>query len=80
MEGIDNLALLVDDIREQVSENKVDRCLEADLFYMLADWFGFPVQNIGTKTANIGKHNARIFAWAENNGVEIEIIVKRKGR
>lgn len=74
-----DLILLIDNIRNQVSENKVNRCLEANLFYLLSDCFGFPVQNVGTETANIGTPNARIFAWAENDKVEMEIIVKKKG-
>lgn len=79
VEEMNKQHVIVDDIRFQVSENKVNRCLEANMFYLLSDCFGFPVQNVGTETGKIGTPNARIFAWAENDNVEMEIIVKRKG-
>lgn len=72
--------VIVDDLRRELVEHKVNRGLEASLFYLLNDCLGFSAQNVGTETAKIGAPNARIFAWAENDGVEIEIIVKRKGR
>lgn len=70
---------VIDEIRREVAENHVDRGLECDLFYLLSNGFYFPVQNVGTETHAIGTPNARIFAWAENDNVEIEITVKRKG-
>lgn len=71
--------MILDDLRRAFADNKMDRSLEASLFYVLTDCFGFPARNVVTEIAMLGTPSARIFAWAENDNVDIEIIVKRKG-
>lgn len=72
--------MILDDLRRALADNKMNRSLEASVFFLLSDCFGFPVQNVNTEIARIGTPNARVFAWAENDNVEIEITVKRLKR
>lgn len=72
--------MILKDMRRALSDSKLNRSLEASLFYLLNDCLGFPARNVSTEIVKVGTPNARIFAWAENDNVEIEITVKRKGR